>query len=58
MTHNEAEETRGYQTAQVSILSGGDPQKLYDTSVGALNQDYFDRGWQRACEEHGAKDND
>lgn len=45
------EEQRGYDAA---INSKENPQKLLNQSLGMEN-DPFTRGWQRACEERGAK---
>lgn len=52
------EEQRGYDKAMIAINSGGNPQGCYDTSNHALNQNDFDRGWQKACVEKGAKTED
>lgn len=46
---------RGYNQARNLITNGSDPQSLYNESFGALEHDDFDKGWQRACTEAGAK---
>ncbi len=48
------EEQRGYDNA-MKVLERGNPQGCYDVSTRALNQNAFDRGWQKACIEKGAK---
>jgi len=52
------EEQRGYDKAVIVIDSGGNAQGCYDISVSVLNQNDFDKGWQRACLERGAKDDE
>ena len=45
----------GYLFAKQAIeRKDSSPQKLYDQSYGALDQDDFDKGWQDACIEMGA----
>jgi len=47
---------RGYRDALIEIVhKGTPPQDVYDISADALNQDDFDKGWQSAAIEKGAK---
>lgn len=48
------EKERGYQKALIRIQQGVNVQQLYNDSANALNQDAFDKGWQKACIENGA----
>ena len=46
----------GYNRANAVINQGGSAQELYNQSNGALDQNDFDKGWQQACIENGAKE--
>ena len=50
------EEQRGYDAAMGEIMGGGNPQELWNDSEGSIDQNDFDKGWQKACKEEGAVD--
>lgn len=53
------EELRGFKAAKETIQKGKDPQEAYDSSLGDIDSEsFFLRGWQKACREAGAKDED
>lgn len=51
----EAEVQRGYTAAQKTMQKGTSAQAAYNASLGDLEGGGYQRGWQQACIEAGAK---
>jgi len=51
----ENREQEGYEKAQAALYKGEDAQTLLNQSLGDCEPNDFTRGWQKACEDAGAK---